>query len=404
MDLRENFVKLLRSASPNNPSTSLNRPSEWLSSLWGGTPSKTGVRVNSETALSFSAVYACVRVISETIASLPLNVMVRDEEGNRTIAYDHPIQKLLHSEPNKNMSSFQLREMLQARTLLKGNSYGLIIRDNGALPISIEPINQEVKPIVYQGDLFYQIGESSTPVLARDIIHIPALSYDGIVGKSPIMVAKESIGLGLAAQEFGSSFFGNGANMSGVLEHPNALSDEAAKRVKASWDAAHAGLDKAQTTALLEEGMKYQRISIAPNDAQFIETRKFQVNEIARLYRVPPHMIQDLERATFSNIEAQSIEFVTHTIRPWLVRWEQELNRKIFKESEKGTHFVKFNIDGLLRGDAKSRADYYRTMFNVGALSQNDIRRLENMNAIEDGDKYFVQTNMAPSESITNEE
>ena len=244
----------------------------------------------------------------------------------------------------------------------------------------------------------YTTSDGKIAYLApEDVLHIPGLGFDGVMGYSPIALEKAAIGLGIAAEEYGSKFFANGARPSGILTHPNTVKDPAALR--ASWNAAYGGSGNASRVAVLEEGMTFTPLSLPNNEAQFLETRKFQVTEICRIFRVPPHMIGDLERATFSNIESQNISFAVHTIRPWLVRIEQAVNRALIPENEKGRFYAQFNIDGLMRGDYKSRMEGYAIARQNGWMSTNDIRALENLNPIseeEGGDAYLVNGNMIP--------
>ena len=236
------------------------------------------------------------------------------------------------------------------------------------------------------------IGSSSRVTLSpSDVLHIPGLGFDGLIGYSPIAMAKNAIGLAIATEEYGAKFFANGAAPSGVLEHPGTIKDP--QRVKESWNSAYQGSANAHKIAVLEEGMKYTPIGIAPEQAQFLETRKFQINEIARIFRVPPHMLADLEKSSFSNIEQQSLEFVKYTLDPWVVRWEQSMCRVLFSESEKPAYFIKFNVDGLLRGDYASRMSGYATARQNGWMSANDIRELENLDRIAPelgGDLYLI--------------
>ena len=230
-----------------------------------------------------------------------------------------------------------------------------------------------------------------------DVLHIPGLGFDGLVGYSPIAMAKNAIGLSIAAEEYGSKFFANGATPSGILEYPGTVKDP--DRVRESWNAGFGGSSNAHKVAVLEEGMKYTPISISPNEAQFLETRKFQIDEIARMFRVPPHMVGDLDKSSFSNIEQQSLEFVKYTLDPWVSRWEQSIARRLFSEEEKKKYFVKFNVDGLLRGDYQSRMQGYATARQNGWMSANDIRELENLDRIpaeEGGDLYLINGNMLP--------
>ena len=389
--------------SVENPNTPLSNPAAWLVNLLGG-QTVSGENVNENSALTFSAVYACVRVLSETIASLPIHVCKRLPDGGKVIDYEHGVHQLISNEPNSIMTSYSFRETLQTHLCLYGNAYAEIKRNGRGKPISIKLLMpSDVEVYIKDERLYYEITDSNTKnkriVSDKNMIHLTGLSTDGIMGKSPITIARENIGLGLAAQKFGGAFFGNGANVNGILTHPGTLNDAAQKRLKRNWNKSYTGASNGLKTAVLEEGMKYERIGIPPNDAQFIETRKFQVTEIARIFRVPPHMIADMERATFTNIEHQAIEFATHTVRPWLVKWEQELNRKLFNKAE-SDYYIKFNIAGLLRGDNKSRADYYKSLFYIGAYSINDIRSFEDMNKVDDGDTHFVPTNMMPLEDM----
>jgi HK97 family phage portal protein len=228
------------------------------------------------------------------------------------------------------------------------------------------------------------------------MLHIPAMILDPErpIGVSPILQASEVFGGNLALQKFANKFFGSGANLSGILQTDQVLTKDAMERLRDSFVSKYAGIDKSHKIAVLEQGMKYTRIGIEPEAAQFLESRKFSVQEIARWFRVPPHMLADLDRATFSNIEHQSIEFVMHTLRPWLVRWEQELNRKLFTVSSRQKYFIEFNIEGMLRGDAVARADFYNKLWNMGAISQNEIRTKENLPPIPEGNKYYVPLNM----------
>ena len=381
----------------------LAKPESRLIDALGGNKSTAGVSVNENTALKSTAVFACVRVLAETIASLPLFVYRRIDRGKEK-ATEHPLYQILHDRPNEEMTSFTFRETLMGHLALWGNAYAEIVRDRGGRVRELWPLRPDktwperdktAKKLRYK--LILPDGEGV--ILPGDrVLHIPGLSFDGLVGYSPIRLAREAIGLSLAAEEFGARFFSNGARPGGVLEHPNSLSEEAQKRLRQSWNEMHQGLDKQHRIAILEEGMTYKQIGIPPEDAQFLETRKFQLNEIARIYRVPPHMIGDLDKATYSNIEQQSIDFVVNTIRPWLVRWEQAINSKLLTPSEQKKYFAEFKVDGLLRGDIESRYKAYATARQWGWMSANDVRELENMNPIEGGDVYLIPLNMIPAD------
>lgn len=363
--------------------------------------SATGKSVTPSSAVQVSAVYACVRVIAETIASLPLHVYETTETGSRK-APEHPLYRLLHDEPNAEMTSFVWRETMLSHLLLWGNAYCQIIRTGRNKIDSIYPLIPDQMEVDRdsRGSLTYTYttSEGKTYTLKpEDVLHIPGLGFDGVVGYSPIALEKSAIGLGIAAEEYGSKFFSNGARPSGILVHPNTVKDPSALR--ASWNAAFTGSANAGKVAVLEENMHFEPLTMPNNEAQFLETRKFQVNEICRIFRVPPHMIGDLDRATFSNIEHQSISFAVHTIRPWLVRIEQAMNRALFADSEKGRFYVQFNLDGLMRGDYKSRMEGYAIARQNGWMSANDIRELENLNPLSDedgGNVYLVNGNMIP--------
>lgn len=361
--------------------------------------SGSGKSVTVQSAIQLSTVYACVRVISETIASLPLGIYETVNDGNEK-ATDHPLYKLLHDEPNSEMTSFVFREVMLAHLLLYGNSYSQIIRSGKNQVIGLYPLLPDHMNVDRdsKGNLIYTYTTSdgkTVSIKPRDVLHIPGLGFDGVMGYSPIALEKNAIGLGIASEEYGSKFFSNGARPSGILTHPNTVKNP--KALRESWNSAYGGSSNSNRVAILEEGMKFEPIAIPNNEAQFLETRKFQVDEICRIYRVPPHLVGNLEHATFSNIEHQSIDFAVHTIRPWLVRIEQAMNRALLSEQEKGRFFVQFNIDGLMRGDYKSRMEGYAIGRQNGWLSANDIRALENQNPIpadQGGDAYLVNGNM----------
>lgn len=361
--------------------------------------SGSGKSVTARSAIQVSTVYACVRVIAETVASLPLHVYEETEKGSMK-AQEHPLYRLLHDEPNSEMTSFVWREAMLTHLLLWGNSYSQIIRNGRGHILGLYPLLPDRMEVDRDsaGELTYTYSLTSGQTVRlrpEDVLHIPGLGFDGVMGYSPIALEKNAIGLGIAAEEYGSKFFSNGATPSGVLTHPNTVKDP--KKLRESWNAAYGGSVNSGKVAILEENMKFERISMPNNEAQFLETRKFQVSEICRIYRVPPHLIGDLEHATFSNIEHQSISFGVHTIRPWLVRIEQALNRQLFPEKEKGCFYAQFNMDGLMRGDYKSRMEGYAIARQNGWMSANDIRELENMNPIPDedgGNEYLVNGNM----------
>ncbi len=370
--------------------------------FFGGTTA--GKPVNEHTAMQMTAVYSCVRILAETLAGLPLHVYKYNDSGGKEKHLKHPLYRLLHDEPNPEMTSFTFRETLMSHLLLWGNAYAQIIRNARGEVIALYPLmpNKMTVDRDKNGRLFYlyQRGIEDAPTLGKDslvyldpsdVLHIPGLGFDGLVGYSPIAMAKNAIGLAMATEEYGAKFFANGAAPGGVLEHPGTIKDP--QKVKDSWNAAYQGSTNSHRVAVLEEGMKYQQIGIPPEQAQFLETRKFQINEIARIFRVPPHMLADLEKSSFSNIEQQSLEFVKYTLDPWVVRWEQNMFRSLLTASEKPTVFIKFNVDGLLRGDYVSRMSGYATARQNGWMSANDIRELENLDRIPvelGGDLYLI--------------
>ena len=370
--------------------------------------SASGKVVTERSAMQMTAVYACVRILSEAIAELPLHLYRYNENGGKEKALDHPLYLLLHDEPNPEMTSFVFRETLMTHLLLWGNAYAQVLRNGKGEVIGLYPLmpNRMSVDRDEHGQLYYKYqrgsdepGGRSEAVILRhpDVLHIPGLGFDGLVGYSPIAMAKNAIGLAIAAEEFGAKFYANGAAPGGILEHPGTIKDP--NRVRESWQSTFGGSGNSNKIAVLEEGMKFTQISIAPDQAQFLETRKFQINEIARIFRVPPHMVGDLEKSSFSNIEQQSLEFVKYTLDPWVTRWEQSLMRTLFTEEEKKAYFIKFNLEGLLRGDYASRMSGYATARQNGWMSANDIRELENMDRIpaeEGGDLYLINGAMLP--------
>ncbi len=364
----------------------------------------SGERVDEKSAMQIATVYACVRLLAETVASLPLHLYRYTGDGDgKERATDHPLYKILYRQPNPEMTSFSFREALMTHLLLYGNAYAQIVRDgkNGVLGLyPLLPENVEIDR-AENGDLYYVYhaytdevpGEHDKDIVFKrdEILHIPGLGFNGLVGFSPIAMMKNSLGTTLAVEKYGSSFFKNGAQPSGVLEHPGVLKDPS--KIRDNWMTAYGGAANAHKIAVLEEGMTYKPISLPPEDSQFLSTREFGVEEICRIFRVPPHMVQDLKRATFNNIEHQGISFVQHTVMPWLVRIEQAIIKDVLIEEEQDEYFPKFNVDGLMRGDYKSRMDGYAVGFSNGFLSPNDIRRLENMDLIpasEGGDDYYL--------------
>lgn len=381
------------------------RDGEWwrvaLNSFIYGDTSE--VSVTPESAITSAAVYACVRILAETLASLPLITYKKRLDGGRERATDFYLYPILHDEPNEWMTSFEFRETLQGHLALWGNAFCQVEYGAGGQVRSLFPLRpdrmKEIRVENGQKSYKYELPNGEPTWLPGDIVwHLKAFG-DGTWGYSPVGLMKRSIGLSLSMEKFGSKFFSNGARPGGVLEHPGKLGAEASKNVRTSWNEAHMGLENSHKVAILEEGLKWHEIGMPLEEAQFLESRKFQATEIARMYRVPPHMIADLDRATFSNIEQQSLEFVTYTMTPWLVRWEQSIKKNLMVKAERKIYYAEFLLDGLLRGDTPGRTAYYSAGKQWGWLSTNDIREKENMNPVEGGDEYMVPLNMVAAGS-----
>lgn len=366
-----------------------------------GGKSPSGKKVTEFSAMQLSVVYACVKVLAESVASLPLHVY-EQKDDNKTRAIKHPLYFLLHDAPNTDMTSFIFRETLMTHLLLHGNAYAQILRDSNGRVGAIYPLAPERMKVekddngitnyiysAYKGESPYLNGSGQITLRAENILHICGLGFNGVVGFSPIAMARNAMGLAMACEDFGAKFFANGARPSGILKTPTLIKDPT--KLRESWETMYGG-ENAGRVAVLEQGVEYQQISIPNNDAQFLESRRFQIEEIARIFRVPLHLLQDLSHATFSNIEHQSLDFVTYSLMPWLVRWEQAMNKVLISSTERESYFVKFNTGGLLRGDIQSRYNAYATGRQNGWLSSNDIRELEDLNRIpdEEGGNFYL--------------
>ena len=366
--------------------------------------SSAGKTVNERTAMQMTAVYAAVRILAEGVASLPLHVYRRGENGDRSKAEDMNLFYLLHDKPNPEMTSFIFREALMCHLLLFGNAYAQVLRNGRGEVAALYPLlpNKMSVERDEKGQLFYRyIRNDNEPptmqgntvlLMPSEVLHIPGLGFDGLVGYSPISMTKNAIGLGLAAEEYGSRFFANGAAPAGVLEHPGVIKD--VSKLRESWNETFGGSRNAGKVAILEEGLHFNPISMSPQDSQLLETRQFQLTEIARIFRIPPHMLGDLSKATFSNIEHESLEFVKYTLTPWICRWESSLTDALLSREEQKKYEIRFNVDGLLRGDYKSRMEGYAVGINNGFLCPNDVRRLEGFDLIPEekgGNSFLVQ-------------
>lgn len=360
-------------------------------------------RVTEEKALGIDAVFACVNLYARTLASMPLLLYEKTPDGKRR-AVNHPLYRLLHNEPNPNMTSHNFRKIMEASLKLWGNAYAWIEFDNSWRVKYLWPLlpgNVFPQRSLQTGELFYDAvlynGESRR-FRAYEMVHIPGLGFDGISGRSPVRQFAETMGFNLDIKSYGRKFFKNGARPSGVLQHPGSLSEEAQKRLENKFDKRYSGIENTGKTILLEEGMTYHQIGVPPEEVQFIESRKYSVEEIARIYGVPPHMIGDLEHATFSNIESQDINFAKHSIVPECVNWEQELMRKLLNDDEQARYEIEFNMEGLVRGDMESRYRAYAIGRQWGFLTADDIRAKENMSNVDGGGITYVPLNMISSE------
>lgn len=387
---------LTRFLAPRERRSSLSSPSpEMLALLRGGRmTSAAGVTVTVTGALGYAAVLAAVRVLAESVAGLPAILYRRDGQDRRRAA-EHRVYRLLHDGPNTRMTAFEFFELGMIHVATWGNFYAEKERDRAGRVLALWPLRPDLMQVAVGDDerLLY-LYPGAPAMEEEDVLHVRGMGGDGVVGYSLIKLAREAIGLGMAAERFGSTVFLNGATPGVVLQHPGRLTDEAYQNLKASWVESHGGLENAHKPAILEEGMTLEKMGLPPEDAQFLQTRRFQVEEIARIYRVPLHLLQDLERATFSNIEHQSLDFVVHTLRPWLVRWEQSLARQLLTAEERQQYYVEFLVDALLRGDTTTRYNAYGLGRQWGWLSANDVRRLENMDQIKGGDSYLTPLNM----------
>jgi HK97 family phage portal protein len=375
-----------------------------LLDLFGSKPVSSGVTVDENKALTSTVVWACVQLIAGTLGSLPLIHYRRLANGGKERATDTRLYRILHDTPNDDMSASTFAETLTAHVLLWGNAFAEIRRDNrgqvGALwpiePWRVRGERTEAKELRY-------VVDGTVKLTPDEMLHIPGLTPDGVWGYSPIQKQREALGLLFASEKFGGTFFGQGSSFGGILTHPGKLTEAAEKNLRNSLEQRAQGVDRAHNFIILQEGLRYDKIGIPPNDAQFLETRKFQVGEISRIFGVPPHMVGDVDRSTSwgTGIEAQNIGFVTYTLRRWLVRFEQEITRKLISPLERKLQFVEFLVDGLLRGDTATRYAAYQVGRNGGWFSANDIRRLENLDPIGDeGDVYLVPSNMVPADRL----
>ena len=355
----------------------------------------TGQNVNTASALTYSAVWAAVRVISEAVSSLPLHVFQKDSQGGRSKALGHPLYRILHDQPNPEMSSLTFRETLQGHVLTWGNGFAEIVRDKTTGRVmELWPLDPSQVKIVRdnEGNLYYQYG--TIIFLPAEILHIKGLGFDGVAGYSVIGMAKNSIGLGMAVEDFGASFFGQGGKPAGVITVPGKLNSEAIQNMRKSWEEMHSTNKNAHRVAILQNGVAYQSIGTPPDDAQWIASRTFQIEEIARWFKIPPSKLGN-GKGTYTNLEQDNLSFLQETLRPWLIRWEQEINFKLISSMD--SLYAEHNQDALMRGDSQGRAAFYAQALNWGWLSRNDVRSMENLPPFEGGESYMIPKNMDPA-------
>ena len=355
---------------------------------------------DSDKAMTLTSVWNAIRLLSESVSSLPISVYKKEANGDKIEDVNNRIYNLIKFKPNSYQNKITFFEYIMYSVLTDGNSYVHIVRDNNSNPVELVPLNPELVTIyVKDREIFYQT-QGAGVLDSKDVLHVKLISDDGVEGLSPIDQCAKAISWSLSMEEFGKTFFTNGAKPSSVLSTDRALSETAIMRLKESFNNAYAKLKNSNSTIILEEGLTFKPISISPEQAQFLASRQFGVEEIARIFNLPPHMLKDLTKSSFNNIEMQSQEFVTYSLMPYLTRIEHEMNLKLFRTNELGNSFVEFNVNGLLRGDVKTRNEAYKTAIQNGYMSINEVRRKENLNAIEGGDKHFIPMNMTTIDKV----
>jgi len=376
-----------------------------IAEIFGGSANTAaGIAVTPDVAMREAAVFSCVRVLAESVAQLPLHVYRRRKNGNgKDRADGHPLYDILHSRPNRRQTSFEFRELITATTALRGNAISRIVPTGGSAVGELIPLEPDRVAVFRTSDgrrgyKYWPESGREEVLLQNEVFHVAGMSTDGgYTGLSPISYHRETVGASLAIKEFGSRLFRNGTHIGTIIEHPKKLNQSGFKNLQESLDRNFGGVVNANKSIILEEGMKLSKIGMTAEDAQYLDSRKFSRSEIAGIFRIPPHMIGDLDKATFSNIEQQSIDFVTSTLMPWLVRIEQAISRDLISDADRSRgYFAEFSAMGLLRGDAAARAAYYKSRFEVGSITPNQIRALENENPEEGGDTAFVPLNMIP--------
>ncbi|PJN31314.1 phage portal protein [Streptomyces sp. CB02613] len=384
-------------------------PEKWVEDwMRGGSVNSAGIRVDQDTALTYSPFFAGVRVLSEDLGALPMFLYERLEPRGKQRATSHPLYALLHDQPNPMMSAVQFKETLMGHAITWGNGIAYVVSNKrtGVIeelwPLRPDRITIGVKrtgPGRFERRYRYDddVNGIHTVLLPHEVLHIGGLGFDGVEGYSVVNLAANAIGLGLATEHHGAKVFSNGAAPGGALSHPGNLSPEARRRMADDWENIHKGIDRAHRVAILEEGVTWQQVGVPNDAAQFLETRKLQVTEMSRWLRLPPHKIGDLDRATFSNIEQQQLDYVQGALNIWFVRWEQAVLTQLLLPEERQRFYAEFLVDSLLRGDTAARYAAYAVGRQWGWLSANDVRERENMNPVEGGDAYLVPLNMVPA-------
>ena len=381
------------------------RASSYVNPNWYFANSGSGAIVNKETALGFTPVFNAVKLLSESVSQIPVEICETLPDGDVIKRTDHPLTRILTQNPNTNQTKVSFFSKIMVDLCLDGNSYVYIERNGAGVPTNLYCLNtDDVTMTKNEMDIFYTVGDDNQMYASNEILHFRTLSTDGYLGISPIAQCKTAIGWGIAVETYGNTFFKNGAKLSGVLSTDRQMSELAIERLKTSFQEQYAALNDANKTLILEEGLKFQQISISNEQAQFLASRDMAIQEVARVYNIPPHMLKDLSKSSFNNIEQQSTEFVRYSVQPYLANLESEMNLKLFKQSEQGKMFTNFDANGLLRGSPNDRADFYEKMVNIGAMTINEVREKENMNAVESGDELYLPKGMDTIQEINKEE
>tara|TARA_R100000781_G_scaffold26759_2_gene19855 strand:- start:9583 stop:10809 length:1227 start_codon:yes stop_codon:yes gene_type:complete len=381
------------------------RSSAYINPNWFYANAASGAVVNKSTAMGFTPVFNAVRLLSESISQIPLEVCRKTSDGDITILNNHSLSRILTLNPNPQQTKVSFFSKVIVDLCLDGNSYVYIERNGSGVPINLYCMNADhIDMTINEKDVFYHNTDSGKVYSSDEILHFKTLSTNGYYGISPIQQCKNAIGWGLAVETYGNTFFKNGAKLSGVLSTDRQMSELSIERLKTSFQEQYASLNDANKTLILEEGLKFQQVSISNEQAQFLASRDMAIQEVARVYNIPPHMLKDLSKSSFNNIEQQSTEFVRYTIQPYLSILESEMDLKLFKQNEQGVVFTNFNVNGLLRGSPNDRASFYEKMVNIGAMTVNEVRERENMNRVDSGDELYMPKSMETLEMVNKED